>query len=183
MHQTFQFTDTGRSRFQLLLIGSCTAVQLLVLHADDLRQQAPPVVFGILCLFPDVGQNKLFQSILIDGAGAFSTAGIAATEKGTVPSRPAVLVGKPLDLVAHFESAVRAVDKAGKNTLDAIGGIGFAHPFLVDSHHCVPNLAGDDRLMVSALFQNVDFRRNGMSFFAGQHTGVIQPYTPRHLPA
>ena len=31
--------------------------------------------------------------------------------------------------------------------------------------------------------ENVDFRRNGMSFFAGQHTGVIQPYTPLHLPA
>ena len=36
---------------------------------------------------------------------------------------------------------------------------------------------------VSAPFQNVDFRRNGMSFFAGQHTGVIQPYTPHHLLA
>ena len=36
---------------------------------------------------------------------------------------------------------------------------------------------------VSAPFQNVVFRRNGMSFFTGQHTGVIQPYTPHHLPA
>ena len=35
---------------------------------------------------------------------------------------------------------------------------------------------------VSTPFQNVDFRRNGMSFFTGQHTGVIQPYTPHHLP-
>ena len=37
-------------------------------------------------------------------------------------------------------------------------------------------------LAVSTPFQNVDFRRNGMSFFTGQHTGVIQPYTPHHLP-
>lgn len=37
--------------------------------------------------------------------------------------------------------------------------------------------------MLSTPFQNVDFRRNGMSFFTGQHTGVIQPYTPHHLPA
>ncbi len=36
--------------------------------------------------------------------------------------------------------------------------------------------------MLSTPFQNVDFRRNGMSFFTGQHTGVIQPYTPHHLP-
>ena len=35
---------------------------------------------------------------------------------------------------------------------------------------------------VSAPFQNVVFRRNGMSFFIGRHTGVIQPYTPHHLP-
>ncbi len=37
-------------------------------------------------------------------------------------------------------------------------------------------------LGLSTPFQNVDFRRNGMSFFTGQHTGVIQPYTPHHLP-
>ena len=41
----------------------------------------------------------------------------------------------------------------------------------------------DILLVLSAPFQNVDFRRNGMSFFAGQHTGVIQPYTPHHLLA
>ena len=28
---------------------------------------------------------------------------------------------------------------------------------------------------VSAPFENVDFRRNGVSFLTGQHTGVIQP--------
>ena len=31
--------------------------------------------------------------------------------------------------------------------------------------------------------ENVDFRRNGMSFFGGQHSGVYSPYTPLHLPA
>ena len=31
--------------------------------------------------------------------------------------------------------------------------------------------------------ENVDFRRNGMSFFGGQHGGVYSPYTPHHLPA
>ena len=36
---------------------------------------------------------------------------------------------------------------------------------------------------LSAPFQNVDFRRNEMSFFTGQHTGVIQPYTLHYLPA
>ena len=30
-------------------------------------------------------------------------------------------------------------------------------------------------VMVSAPFENVDFRRNGVSFLTGQHTGVIQP--------
>ena len=44
-------------------------------------------------------------------------------------------------------------------------------------------LRGVIEYVVSAPFQNVDFRRNGMSFFAGQHTGVIQPYTPHHLLA
>lgn len=28
---------------------------------------------------------------------------------------------------------------------------------------------------LSAPFENVDFRRNGVSFLTGQHTGVIQP--------
>ena len=28
---------------------------------------------------------------------------------------------------------------------------------------------------VSAPFENVDFRQNGVSFLTGQHTGVIQP--------
>ena len=36
---------------------------------------------------------------------------------------------------------------------------------------------------VSAPFQNVIFRRNGMSLFAGWHTCVMQPYTPANLPA
>ena len=31
--------------------------------------------------------------------------------------------------------------------------------------------------------ENVDFRRNGMSFFGGQHSSVCSPYTPLHLPA
>ncbi len=31
------------------------------------------------------------------------------------------------------------------------------------------------RQSVSAPFENVDFRRNGVSFLTGQHTGVIQP--------
>ena len=31
--------------------------------------------------------------------------------------------------------------------------------------------------------ENVDFCRNGMSFFGGQHSGVYSPYTPLHLPA
>ena len=39
-----------------------------------------------------------------------------------------------------------------------------------------------EMIWLSTPFQNVDFRRNGMSFFTGQHTGVIQPYTPHHLP-
>ena len=39
-----------------------------------------------------------------------------------------------------------------------------------------------ERNYVSAPFENVDFRRNGMSFFPMRHTGVIQPYTPHHLP-
>ena len=30
-------------------------------------------------------------------------------------------------------------------------------------------------LKMSAPFENVDFRRNGVSFLTGQHTGVIQP--------
>ena len=104
-------------------------MQLLVLHADDLRQQTLPVILGILRLFPDVSQNKLFQRVLIDGmdgAGFFPAPRIAAADKGAVPPRSAILIGKPLDLVAHFETAVRAVNKARKNTPDAIGGIGFA---------------------------------------------------------
>ena len=36
---------------------------------------------------------------------------------------------------------------------------------------------------LSAPFQNVIFRRNGMSLFAGWHTCVMQPYTPANLPA
>ena len=36
---------------------------------------------------------------------------------------------------------------------------------------------------MSAPFQNVIFRRNGMSLFAGWHTCVMQPYTPANLPA
>ena len=32
-----------------------------------------------------------------------------------------------------------------------------------------------DKRVVSAPFENVDFRRNGVSFLTGQHTGVIQP--------
>lgn len=37
---------------------------------------------------------------------------------------------------------------------------------------------------MSAPFQNVDFRRNEMSFFTGKHTGAIQSYIiPHHLPA
>ena len=125
-------------------------MQLLVLHADNLRQQTLPVIFGKLCLFPDVCQNKLFQRVLIDGvdgAGFFSAPRIAAANKGTVPPRSAILIGEPFNLVAHFETAVRAVNKARENTPDAIGGIGFAYPFLVDGHHRVPNLTGDDRLM------------------------------------
>ena len=31
--------------------------------------------------------------------------------------------------------------------------------------------------------ENVDFRRNRMSFFGGQHSSVYSPYTPLHLPA
>ena len=31
--------------------------------------------------------------------------------------------------------------------------------------------------------ENVDFRRNGMSFFGGQHSSVYSPYAPLHLPA
>ncbi len=38
-------------------------------------------------------------------------------------------------------------------------------------------------MKVSAPFQNVIFRRNGMSLFAGWHTCVMQPYTPANLPA
>ena len=54
-----------------------------------------------------------------------------------------------------------------------------------------PNVSGADKVIegmtqdlqrMSAPFQNVVFRRNGMSFFIGRHTGVIQPYTPHHLP-
>ena len=40
----------------------------------------------------------------------------------------------------------------------------------------------EGRNVVSAPFQNVIFRRNGMSLFAGWHTGVMQPYTPANLP-
>ena len=31
--------------------------------------------------------------------------------------------------------------------------------------------------------ENVDFRRNRMSFFGGQHSGVYSPYTQSHLLA
>ena len=55
-----------------------------------------------------------------------------------------------------------------KNTLIRDGVPSIVNPF--------------DGYALSTPFQNVDFRRNGMSFFTGQHTGVIQPYTPHHLP-
>ena len=38
-----------------------------------------------------------------------------------------------------------------------------------------PEAMGKDVFGVSAPFENVDFRRNGVSFLTGQHTGVIQP--------
>ena len=52
---------------------------------------------GITGLLLNVGQNKLGQDIFIDRmnrTGAFAASGIAATHKGTVTPRSAVLIGK-----------------------------------------------------------------------------------------
>ena len=46
----------------------------------------------------------------------------------------------------------------------------FSVPRLSSRPSCSPGV-----LPLSAPFENVDFRRNGVSFLTGQHTGVIQP--------
>ena len=101
-------------------------------------------------LFPDILQDKPGQHIFIDGmggTGALAAAGVVAADERAVPPRPAVLVGKPLHMIPHFESAVRAVDEAGENAFDAVRRLGLPHLFLVNADNRIPNLAGDDRLM------------------------------------
>ena len=39
----------------------------------------------------------------------------------------------------------------------------------------VVEVVDTESLVLSAPFENVDFRQNGVSFLTGQHTGVIQP--------
>lgn len=57
------------------------------------------------------------------------------------------------------------IPKAEREVEDASQGSGRGHGF------DAPAVGG----LVSAPFENVDFRRNGVSFLTGQHTGVIQP--------
>ena len=81
--------------------------------------------------------------------GAFAASGIAATHKGTVTPRSAVLIGKPFYLIPHFEAAISTVNEAGKNALDAICGFRFADLLLTDISHSLPGFARNDWLMRS----------------------------------
>ena len=91
---------------------------LLVLQPDNTLHQMLPVMYDIAGLFLNVSQHNLRQCVFIDRvnrAYGLPAAGIVPAEKRTVPSRPAVLVSKPLNLIAHLKPAVRAADNPGKD--------------------------------------------------------------------
>ena len=83
----------------------------------------------------------------MDGTGAFPAARIIPAYKGTIPARTSIFIGKPLYMVSHFETTIRAVNQTSENTLDAVRGFGLPHPLLVDADHRIPNFTGDNRLM------------------------------------
>lgn len=84
------------------------------------------------------------------------------------------------EFIEHIQKITQPIiQQIGGSTfvVKGIGGTEELHPAI---YH--PDTLPLHSLEVSAPFQNVVFRRNGMSFFTGQHTGDIQPYTPHHLP-
>ena len=91
--------------------------------------------------------HQLEWTIPENGAGAFAASGVVAADEGAVPPRRSILVGKPLDVVTHFEAAVGTVDKAGEDASDAVRRRRLADFLFVDADHGIPYLPGDDRLM------------------------------------
>ena len=115
----------------------------------------------------------------MDGAGAFAASGIVAADKGAVPPRRSVLIGEALDVVAHLEAAVCAVDNAGENAADAVRGRRLAHLLFVDADHGIPDLAGDDGFVGSLhpypfLLRLVD----ELSGLIGQSAGFALHHVP-----
>ena len=98
------------------------------------------------------------------------------TDKKTLQNNPMLAY-----LGIQFRNGLRSIRESKIKTILALCFLLVA----VACHFCVTTPTTDrltHLLQLSTPFQNVDFRRNGMSFFTGQHTGVIQPYTPHHLP-
>ena len=124
----------------------------LVLHADDAVQQILTVIGHIAGLFPNILQDDLRQSVFVHdmrGAGGQPASAVIAAHKGTVTSLFSVLVLKLLYMVPHSKATVRTVNKSGKNAFDAILGFALADAVLVDAHHGIPHIAGNDWLMGS----------------------------------
>ena len=115
----------------------------------------------------------------MDGTGAFAASGIVAADKGAVPPRRSVLIGEALDVVAHLEAAVCAVDKAGEDAADAVRGRRLAHLLFVDADHGIPYLAGNNGLVGSLhpypfLLRLVD----ELSGLIGQRAGFALHHVP-----
>ncbi len=79
-----------------------------------------------------------------------------------------------------FDFAADARDQGGEPGMNHKGIVTFDRKTKKDSFYIYKAWWSDE---LSAPFQNVIFRRNGMSFFAGWHTGIMQPYTLASLPA
>ena len=80
------------------------------------------------------------------------------------------------------DSGIHAVaDPAAEDFTEQVAGEDFCQRFKATLSP--KDMAILELRVVSAPFQNVIFRRNGMSLFAGWHTCVMQPYTPANLPA
>ena len=94
-------------------------MRLLVLESQNMLSKHLRVMRGEACLLPYVLKDNLLEHVFVDSvdsAGALTTAGVVAADKGAVAPWTAVLIGELLRVVAHFEAAFGTVDEAGKDT-------------------------------------------------------------------
>jgi len=147
------------------------------LDYETLKAKFPKLVYGFVTGYGDKGPDKDLPGF--DFTSFFARGGVMGTmmDKDSMPMMPVqgfgdnqVAMNLASGLIAALYRAART-GKGDKVTVSLFHSAIWDVSILLQASQCQRQR------------ENVDFRRNEMSFFAGWHSGVYSPYAPLHLPA